>query len=102
MCKKLKLDYPFNDAACLEVEYKPGKWARVTAHSFRSITGKRRINGIDYDGPVYYEGTNNRYLKKKGEPFRIIGVEELNVKLRKKKIAEPEIIRSYDRDAKYR
>lgn len=100
MSKKLKLDYPFNDAACLEVEYKPGKWARVTAHSFRSITGSRRINGVTYDGPVYYEGTNHRYLKKKGEQFRLVSVEELNLKSKRK--PEPEIVRSYDRDARYR
>lgn len=102
MSKKLKLEYPFNDAACLEVEYKPNKWARVTPNHFRSSTGNRRIDNTAYNGPVYYEGTNHRYLKKKGEQFRLVGVEELNVKLRKKVKPTLDIVRSYDRDAKYR
>lgn len=102
MSRKIKLQYPFNDAACLEVEYRPGKWARVTGNHFRSSTGSRRIDGILYNGPVYYEGTNHRYLKKKNEPFRLVSVEELNVKLSKPKKIEPEIIRSYDRDERYR
>jgi hypothetical protein len=102
MSKKIKLQYPFNDAACLEVEFKPGKWARVTCNHFRSSTGNRRINGELYNGPVYYEGTNHRYLKKKGEPFRLVSVAELNHKLRKPKKVESEIIRFYDRDEKYR
>jgi hypothetical protein len=101
MSRQLKLDYPFNDAGCLEVEFRPNTWARVTANHFRSATGNRRINGEPYHGPVYYEGTNNKYLKKKNESFRLVGIEELNAKKRKIKV-EPEVIRSYDRDAKYR
>lgn len=102
MSKKLKLDYPFNDAACLEVEFRPGRWARVTANHFRSATGNRRINEVAYDGPIYYEGTNRRYARKKNEAFRIVNVEELNDKPRKKTKPVYEIIRHYDRDAKYR
>lgn len=101
MSRHIRLQHPFNDAGCLEVEFKPGKWARVTANEFRSAAGNRRINGEPYNGPVYYLGTNNRYLKKSNEPFRLIGIEELNAKLRKGK-NQYEEIRSYDRDAKYR
>ncbi len=102
MSKKIKLEYPFNDAACLEVEFRPNTWARVTANHFRSSTGNRRINEVIYNGPVYYEGTNRKYTKKKNEPFRIVNVEELNLKIRKKQKPVYEIMRTYDRDAKYR
>lgn len=102
MSRQLKLDYPFNDAACLEVEYRPGKWARVTANQFRSIVGNRRINNEAYDGPIYYEGTNYKYKKKADDPFRVLNVEELNKKPRRKQKPVYEEIRSYDRDAKYR
>ena len=32
-----KLRFNFNESRCLEVEYNPDKWARVTAETFRSI-----------------------------------------------------------------
>lgn len=101
MSRQIRLLYPFNDVEELEVEYRPGKWARVTANEFRSIVGNRRVGGKEYDGPVFYSGTNHRYSKKKDESFRIVRVDELNKKLRKKKEVQQEI-RSYDRDAKYR
>lgn len=61
-----KLIYPFNDAGCLEVEYKQGTWVRVTPREFRSYSAPRRISCFKdkeyvtevYDGPVYYYGSN--------------------------------------------
>lgn len=63
----IKLAYDFNTARCCEIEYKPGKWNRVTAREFRSFKGNRRILNVDdpnnvfyetYYGPVYLFGTN--------------------------------------------
>jgi hypothetical protein len=62
-----KLNYDFNITKCCEVEYNPGKWARVTDREFRSFNGNRRIlntnnpNNIfyeEYHGPVYLFNTN--------------------------------------------
>lgn len=84
MSRKIKLINNFNEAAVLEIEFAPNKWARVTTNHFRSFTGSRRINGEEYTGPVFYEGTNYKYKLKKQDNARIVGVEELNNKLRKK------------------
>ena len=63
----VKLVYDFNTARCCEIEYRPGKWNRVTAREFRSFDGNRRILNVDdpdnvfyeeYLGPVYLFGTN--------------------------------------------
>ena len=56
-----KLKYEFETAANLEV-FMPNlkDWYRVTSREFRSFTGKRRINGIDYSGTVYLYNTNKR------------------------------------------
>ncbi len=82
MGRSLKLTYPYNTSANLEVEYQPNKWARVTPLAFRSFTGNRRIDGNSYDGPLYYEGTNTLYETQKQEAIRVIGIEELNEKKR--------------------
>lgn len=89
MSRGLKLDNPFNDAGNLEIEYKPGAIVRVTSNWFRSFTGKRFINGVEYFGPIYYEGTNTKYRLVKDDTLRIVSVEELNTKLRKKKKKQP-------------
>jgi hypothetical protein len=54
-----KLKYEFETAANLEV-FMPNlnDWYRVTAREFRSFTGKRRINNVEYDDDVYLYGTN--------------------------------------------
>ena len=75
-----KLEYLFNTSANLEV-YIPtlGRWNRVTCLEFRSFNGKRRITQqtatkhneivdipyetVDYDGPLYAFGTNERVEK---------------------------------------
>lgn len=100
MNRQLRISNPFNDAAMLEVEFAPNKWARVTSNHFRSYTGNRRINGEHYKGPIYYQGTNTRYKTKPNDVIRIVSIEELNGKKATKK--QPQIIRFYDRDAKYR
>jgi hypothetical protein len=53
-----KLKYDFNTAAELEIEYKPERWARVTPTEFRAFNGSRRINSIEYIGPIYLFNTN--------------------------------------------
>jgi len=53
-----KLIFEFNTAASLEVEYKPGKWARVTPNEFRASNYPRRVNDIKYQGPIYIFDTN--------------------------------------------
>ena len=60
------LEYPFNTAACLEVQLSNGGWYRVTCREFRSHTYPRRISQMEgkeyitemYEGPVYLYGTN--------------------------------------------
>ena len=60
------LEYPFNTAACLEVQLSNGGWYRVTCREFRSHTYPRRISqekGKEYiteiyEGPIYLYGTN--------------------------------------------
>lgn len=78
MARTIKLKFEFNTAAELEVEYKPGNWARVTPNQFRSWLGPRRINSHPYEGTVYYEGTNFPYTPGKDEKTRTIKVDELN------------------------
>jgi hypothetical protein len=53
-----KLKYDFNTAANLEIEYKQECWIRVTPTEFRAFSGSRRINSIEYTGPVYIFNTN--------------------------------------------
>lgn len=63
--EKLKND--FNDSKLLEV-YLPNldNWYRVTCRDFRSFDGKRRIQGEEYEGPLYAYGTNRKVLPKHG------------------------------------
>jgi hypothetical protein len=59
-----KIKYDFNTAANLEV-YMPNlnDWYRVTSREFRSFNGKRRMNGIEYEGNVYHYESNKRANK---------------------------------------
>ena len=59
-----KMRYDFQTASNLEI-FLPIKkdWYRVTSREFRSWTGKRRINEVEYDGPVYLFGMNKRVNK---------------------------------------
>ena len=63
-----KLKYDFETAANLEV-FMPNlnDWYRVTSREFRSFNGKRRINNVEYDGPVYVYNSNKRVNKSKFE-----------------------------------
>jgi hypothetical protein len=64
---KLKLIYEFDTSKCLEIEFQPGLWARVTCNTFRSHYGNRRITTWDknrnpiytpFEGSLYYFETN--------------------------------------------
>lgn len=57
MARKGKLKYDFDTISVLEVEM-GGKWYRVTSITFRSFDGNRRVNGIEYTGPVFMYGFN--------------------------------------------
>ena len=63
--KKKKMEYLFNEAKHLEI-YMPGlsRWHRVTPTDFRSFDGKRRIQGEEYEGPLYAYGTNRKVSPK--------------------------------------
>ena len=54
-----KLKYDFDTSANLE-SYIPNLsgWYRQTSREFRSSSYKRRINGEEYNGPIYEYGTN--------------------------------------------
>jgi hypothetical protein len=56
-----KLKYEFNTASNLEVfMINLNDWYRVTSREFRSFNGKRRINNVEYNGPIYHYATNRR------------------------------------------
>ena len=78
--EKLKND--FNDSKLLEV-YLPklDKWYRVTCRDFRSFDGKRRVQGKNYEGPLYAYGTNR--LVKFNNTSTIMGSEVLNERNRR-------------------
>lgn len=69
-----KLVNKFDTSKNLEI-YLPtlNRWHRVTSSEFRSFSGKRRIQGEEYNGPVYVFGTNKRSSKQKNQPNTIIG-----------------------------
>ena len=52
------LIYDFRDSNC-EVQINE-KWFRTTPREFRSWKGKRRIDGVEYEGPIYFFGTNKK------------------------------------------
>lgn len=83
--RKIDLVYPFVESANLEVEYQPKKWARVTPNHFRCFTGRRRVDGDLYYGPVFYERTNIEYIRKPKDVRRIVGIQELNNKKQREK-----------------
>lgn len=57
----VKLKYDFDTTRNLEIFLpKSQDWYRVTAREFRSFTGKRRINNVEYQGPIYMYETNNK------------------------------------------
>jgi hypothetical protein len=60
-----KLIYDFRDTNC-EVQLN-GNWYRTTAREFRSWGGKRRIDGVEYNGTLYYYGTNKKVKKSPSE-----------------------------------
>jgi hypothetical protein len=63
----VKMKYDFETAADLQVFLPESRssWYRVTSREFRSFNGKRRINGVEYNGPVYLFQSNIRASKSK-------------------------------------
>ena len=53
-----KMEFLFNESKNLEI-FLPNlnNWYRVTPTDFRSFDGKRRIQGKEYEGPLYAYGT---------------------------------------------
>ena len=72
-----KMEYLFNEAKHLEI-YIPtlNRCHRVTPTDFRSWDGKRRIQGEEYEGPLYAYGTNRKVSPKHNN--KIIPSEILN------------------------
>ena len=56
-----KIVYNFDTSKNLEI-FLPtlNRWHRVTPSEFRSFNGKRRIQGQEYEGPVYIYNTNKK------------------------------------------
>ena len=73
--EKLKND--FDNSKLLEI-YLPrlDGWYRVTCRDFRSFDGKKRVQGKEYNGPLYAYGTNR--LVKFNNTSTIMGSEVLN------------------------
>jgi len=72
-----KMEYLFNEANHLEIFLpKAQRWHRVTPTDFRSFDGKRRIQEIEYEGPLYAYGTNRKVSPKHNN--KIITSEILN------------------------
>ncbi len=71
----VKMKYDFETASNLEVFLPKSTfgWYRVTSREFRSFNGKRRINGVEYEGPVYLFQSNKRINKSKYEPNKYAG-----------------------------
>ena len=60
-----KMEFLFNESKNLEI-FLPNlnNWYRVTPTDFRSFDGKRRIQGKEYEGPLYAYGTNRKVSPK--------------------------------------
>ena len=60
-----KMEFLFNESKNLEI-FLPNLniWYRVTPVDFRSFDGKRRIQGEEYEGPLYAYGTNRKVSPK--------------------------------------
>ena len=58
-----KMEFLFNESKNLEI-FLPNlnNWYRVTPMDFRSFDGKRRIQGKEYEGPLYAYGTNKKVI----------------------------------------
>lgn len=47
-----------------------GRWLEVSEWIFRSWGGERQINGVIYDGPVYYLGSDEIAIPANKNEFR--------------------------------
>lgn len=41
----------------LDIELRSGKWIKIDEFHFRSWTGLRKIDGVDYHGPIFMLGS---------------------------------------------
>ena len=94
---KTKLDFPF-EGDLLEIQNEEGKWLQTTRITFRSYDGPRRITKYntkltidplayqnvstgsitqDYEGPVYYYGSNREGIWKSS--FKVLYPQELEL-----------------------
>lgn len=71
-----QLNCDFDTSKNLEI-FSPnlGRWHRVTSREFRSYNGKRRIQGDNYNGPVYSYATNSVVDAQLAEQDKIIGMQ---------------------------
>ena len=73
-----KIRFDFNEARCCEAYFDAlDRYHIITAREFRSFGGKRRILNVDnkdnvfyedYNGPVYWFGTNKKVAKTSIKP----------------------------------
>lgn len=71
--KQPKLIFDFNTANNLEVwSSKLKDWFRMTANEFRSWNGKRRVQGVDYEGAVFIYDTNTIIYNTENYPEGVI------------------------------
>ncbi len=71
---KTKLKYPFKEGL-FEIQTQNGKWCQTTRISFRSYDGPRRINNVEYNGPIFVYGTNYQFTRR--NDFQVVYSQEL-------------------------
>lgn len=82
-----KIKFDFNTAGVLEIQSADGTWYRVTAKTFRSYDGPRRITEPQfteksnpsvpmrtyvYEGPVFYSESNKKAVKQNNFTVRYL------------------------------
>ena len=87
MSRLQKQIYDFPTEKCLEIFWEGLGWCRVTCDTFRAFKGPRRVQGEEYNGPVYYKGTNYLHLGQVKKP-RVIQITELNEAIKKQRKKE--------------
>lgn len=73
---KNRLVYHFNTAAYLELKTMNGVWCQCTCDTLRSYAGDRRVGNEEYNGPIFYRGTN--YLYEGPLNGKVIEIDEIN------------------------
>jgi hypothetical protein len=69
----VKLEYTFDVSGEMEIFLPDGNnWYRVTARTFRSFDGRRRLNNQEYEGPIYIFNTNTKIDKSRYPTHKIV------------------------------